>query len=83
MMASKYSPIVAMLFLAGAEIAAPSTARSEEARATTLDNEAAPPMRVRCFMALTSDTPRATYKISELYRSWFCMPEEPPARLPH
>lgn len=77
-MSTKYSPIVAMLLLAGAEAAAPSAARSEQAHAAPLSSEAVVP-RVLCFMGLTSDRPSSVRKSSELYRSWYCMPEEPPA----
>lgn len=76
MMAPKFSPIVAMLLLAGAEVAAPSAARSEEAQAARPSSTAAIPMRVECFVGLTTDMPKATRRYSDLHRGWFCMPAE-------
>ncbi len=78
-MAPKFSPIVAMLLLAGTEVAAPSAARSEEAQAAPLSIAAGIPMRVECFVGLTSDKPNATRHYSDLRRGWFCMPAERPA----
>ena len=48
-MTTKFSPIIAMLLLAGAEVAVPTAAKSTEAHAATLDGMT--PVRVRCFMA--------------------------------
>ncbi len=76
MMAPNFSPIVAMLLLAGAEVAAPSAARSEEVQAAPLRSAAAIPMRVECFVGLTTDMPKATRHYSDLHRGWFCIPGE-------
>ncbi len=79
MMTSKFSPIVAMLLLAGAEITAPSAAMSAEAKAATLDSAVAAPMHVRCFMGETSDRPNVPRDSVDLHRGWFCMQEQVPA----
>ncbi|HTJ03654.1 MAG TPA: hypothetical protein VL492_12760 [Methylovirgula sp.] len=70
-----YSPVIAMLLLAGAEVAIPAVAQASEAKAATLDE--LPPMasRVRCFMGARHDMP-AQADLSGLNRGWFCVPEK-------
>jgi hypothetical protein len=72
MMTAKFSPIVAILLLAGAGAAAPSAAQATEAHAASLDPAFITPMHVRCYMGMTTDRPGA---FDHLHRGWFCIPE--------
>lgn len=78
MMAPKFSPIVAMLLLAGTEVAAPNGARAEAAKAATLDPLGVAPMHVRCFMARTSAEPLPSREYASLHYGWLCLPEVRP-----
>jgi hypothetical protein len=70
-----YSPVIAMLLLAGAEVAAPSTAQASEAKAATLDELPPAASRIRCFMGTRHDMP-VQADLSGLNRGWFCVPEK-------
>ncbi|MGO9133072.1 MAG: hypothetical protein ACLP8A_03350 [Methylovirgula sp.] len=73
-MTTKFSPIIAMLLLAGAEVAAPNAAKSTEAHAATLDGMT--PVRVRCFMApMGNKWPMADDR-TDMRHGWLCMPEK-------
>lgn len=73
-MTHKYSPIIAMLLLAGAEVAAPVAAKASEAKAATLQ-ELTPTSRVRCFMGAPQDS-AARANLADVNHGWFCMPEK-------
>lgn len=83
MMLTKFSPVLAILLLAGAEISVPSTARSAEAKAATLDESTLRPVHVRCFMGQTSNRSRMMEFHSEPLPGWVCMPEVRPALTAH
>jgi hypothetical protein len=70
-----YSPVIAMLLLAGAEVAAPATAQASEAKAATLDELPPATSRVRCFMGARNDMP-VQANLSGLNSGWFCVPEK-------
>jgi len=75
-MKPKFSPIVAMLLLAGVEAVAPRPAKSEDAKTAAFDaaqvtSAKLKPMRMRCFFGVTS----ATLAASDRDHGWLCMPE--------
>lgn len=70
-----YSPVIAMLLLAGAEVVAPSAAQASEAKAATLDELPPATSRVRCFMGAQHNMPMQA-DIAGLNHGWFCVPEK-------
>jgi len=78
-MTLKYSPILAILLVAGAQAVAATTARADAAKASTLDQEPPDTVRIRCFMGTTQDQMPTGRSYEDLGRGWFCMPEEKPA----
>lgn len=74
---SKFSSLLAIMLLVGADAAVPAVAHASEAEAAPLDPAAVHPARVRCFMGMTTD--KAVAIRDDLHRGWICIPEQVPA----